>query len=139
MKIYDSVIIRKRNASNNIFNKIKKEFGKRFIKVYKEVKNFDYCEHEILILDVIKNKILVEGNEISIKDIFIKYKFVSNIFSVEEDIVRYIKDYAKYISHKKNQANKIISSYKIKKNFDFISGSVYISDEEYYLLNDTNL
>jgi len=86
MRIYDSVIIRTTNANNKIVNELKKEFKDRFIKIYKELKNLDYCEHDTLIIEIINNKILIEDNEILVKDIFIKYKFVSNIFSIEEDI-----------------------------------------------------
>jgi len=139
MRIYDSVIIRTTNANNKIVNELKKEFKDRFIKIYKELKNLDYCEHDTLIIEIINNKILIEDNEILVKDIFIKYKFVSNIFSIEEDINKYKKEYAKYIFNKKNQANKIVSKYNFRKNFDFVSGSIYLSDEEYFLLHDTKL
>lgn len=139
MKIYDSVVIKTKNTTYSKINKVKKEFKKRFIKIYDSVKYNDYCEHETLLIQIIENKIIVENRETSINDVFKNYRFVSNIFSDIGDMNIYQKNYAEYIIKKNKQVEKIISKNKYKKNFDLISGAVFISDEEYYLMKKSKL
>lgn len=134
MKLYDKV----KFTSNQISKELLDELNKRNIKVVKNnLLQSEYSERKTLNIHLLNNKIFVNNKELTKDELFDKYRFVSNIYSMNSD--DYIFNYSKKVKDRLEKASKKKSSYKYNYNIDNTIGAIYISDEDYYLMEDDDL
>ena len=131
--IYDKVKIN--NIDNSIiYNKVVQKFQDNYIKIIEN----EICDSEraTLIIDIKNENIYIDNKIIDIDEIFKKYRLVANIYDKDEN---FIYNYAKMISKRKIKTENLLSKYKYYNNFDKLIGALYLSDEEYYLFEETRL
>ena len=135
MVIYDKVKLGK-TENEKLLKELFNFFNSNFIKIVN--KDDKLTEREILNIDVLINGYFVNGKLLSLNELKDTYLFAPNIFTnvSEED---YIKKYSLLIKNKKKLTESLLNKYKYSKNFDEIIGSIYLSDEDYFLLEDSKL